>query len=164
MVLQDGASRCLAYGYVACPQQWQLYAEITHTHLYAYHLLFAAVDRVTALSENDGSTAPTKFMRGSVDCATAKSIWLLVIFQLFRSPVLVLNSEFRRWRLKRNSSCAPGEITTDQFLDKIKDLLYLTCDMGDETFSVCMKALAAINWQIPLRYSLESTEVHRRVI
>jgi hypothetical protein len=87
------------------------------------------------------------------------SIWLLVIFQLFRSPVLVLNSEFRRWRLKRNSSCAPGEITTDQFLDKIKDLLYHTCDMGDDTFSVCMKALTAINWQIPLRYSLESTEV-----
>ena len=98
-------------------------------------------------------------MLGDVDPSTAVSIWLLVLFQLFRSPVIILNAEIRRWRLKKNAGVAAGEITTNRFFELVTELLYLTCDMGSDSFAECMKALVAINWQIPLRYSLESTEV-----
>lgn len=182
--MQDAASRCLAYGYLACSNIWVYYSHTTSSHLYAYIITHVAVNRIRGLAaaprpssvnledsfsdlrvsstesfEPLSSPVKKRTMRGDVDPDTAMSIWLLVLFQLFRSPILILNKEFRRWRLKRNSSCVEGEITTDQFLESVTDLLYMTCDMGADAFAECVKALAAINWQIPLRYSLESTEV-----
>ena len=168
--LQDGASRCLAYGYVACPLMWLHYSQRMTSHQYAYRLMEVAVTRVQALIDvscvsgvdiiEDYAARPlTGQMLGEVDPPTAVSIWLLVLFQLFRSPVVILNAEFRRWRLKRNAGVASDEITTDRFLQFVRELLVLSSSMTKKSFSVCMKALVAINWQIPLRYSLESTEV-----
>lgn len=113
-------------------------------------------------------------MIGATDVATTIAVWLLLLFEIFRAPSRLIGDDFRRRRIAllgmssrtstTASSSSPSEeldkmSTTENFLEMVSDLLSLSDKLKESSYLSCIKVIAAINWQIPSKDLVGSTEV-----
>ena len=194
-MLKDGASRCLAYGFMAYPLLWSTYSKLNPSIDHICAVLGSSSVRIKALLAMPPESRPSvpyvgfderdvedynmtnmeEFddaevvkgpydMEGSVDSSTAVSIWLLVLFQMIRSPSRVIADSF----LSRDSDGVDtrdsygDEMSTasvDDILQAVTDILLASNTMKEDAYLQCVKVVAAINWQVPSKDHMGSSEV-----
>jgi len=106
------------------------------------------------------------YMEGSTDSATTVAIWLLMLFQMFRVPTRLLGDEFRARRAQVQNVDSSGtqpqctaHPTTDKFLSMLAELLFSSDHMKEDSYLLCIKTVAAVNWHLPAQINAGSTEV-----
>ena len=143
-----------------------------------YNLTSSSVSHSTSLT-----------MKGSTDILTTISIWLLLLFEIYRTPSRIIGDDFRNRRisllgmnfglgmnttiagtrnktpLKQDSfNLTEGEddFTTnpiEKFLGMIIELLNLSKKFKEDSYLLGIKVITAINWQVPTKDLVGSTEV-----
>lgn len=102
-------------------------------------------------------------MEGAVDSSTAVSIWLLMLYQMFRSPCLIIRDKFLSERQEEGSQYSPhgddDEGSVDQILQIVTDILLCSNDMKEAAYLQCIKFVAAMNWQVPYRDTSATSDV-----
>lgn len=130
-------------------------------------------------------------MQGSTDVSTTIAIWLLLLFEMYRTPSRVIGDDFRNRRisllgmnlglglsssnsnlsknsklqLKQQDSFTQGDEDglnsnpTEKFLEMVSELLNLSKKFKETSYILCIKVIAAMNWQIPTKDIVGSTEV-----
>jgi hypothetical protein len=191
-ILQDGASRCFAYGFMAYPSMWVAYAKLNPTIDHIYSVMNSAVLRIKELlalppeskpsvpyagfdardvkdfnmenmeefeDEDEDEDSRRKkdpcYMTGSVDSSVAVSIWLLVLFQMFRSATTIIGDEFRNKRSDDGDDV--DDQVVDQVLQSLTDLLVATNGMKEDAYLQCIKVVTALNWQVPKKDPMSDT-------
>ncbi len=104
--------------------------------------------------------------------------YLLFLFQLFVKPNIELGGLIRSFRVTKSKvqpsvlpdeslgsladilpDIVPAKHVVDTFLSSVKSLLYSSVTMKEDSYLLFIKAISALNGQIPLRYLIGSTEV-----
>ena len=103
-------------------------------------------------------------MHGCPDANTMVSIWLLMAFQLCRSNMRQIGDSFRNRRvLKLGLEGEDGEDEsldpTDDLLKKLSELLLCSHKLKEDSYLLLIKVIAAINWQVPEKDLVGSTEI-----
>lgn len=119
-------------------------------------------------------------MVGATDVATTIAVWLLLLFEIYRSPSRLIGDDFRRRRIAllgmnlgtggAGEGVATGVVlsgeedqqtcTMENFLEMVSDLLCLSSKFKESSYLLCLKVIAAINWQVPAKDLVGSTEVY----
>jgi hypothetical protein len=136
------------------------------------------------VTNGEGAAAKGVYeMIGATDVATTIAVWLLILFEIYRSPSRLIGDDFRRRRiaLLGMSLGVPGgaageatgvatgvglsgeedqqRCTMENFLEMVTDLLCLSSKFKESSYLLCLKVIAAINWQVPAKDLVGSTEV-----
>jgi hypothetical protein len=133
------------------------------------------------LSNGEGTAAKGVYeMIGATDVATTIAVWLLLLFEIYRSPSRLIGDDFRRRRIallgmSLDTARGGAVVTTtgeglsgeedqqkcsmENFLEMVSDLLCLSSKFKESSYLLCLKVVAAINWQVPAKDLVGSTEV-----
>jgi hypothetical protein len=109
------------------------------------------------------------YMQGATDSSTAVAVWLLLLSQIFRSNSLLIGTDFRAARLSLSRQLRVTRLgdpsdeeepnMCENFLGMISDLLKMSAKMKEDSYLLTLKVVAAINWLIPTKDLVGSTEV-----
>jgi hypothetical protein len=134
-----------------------------------------------------GDGAGVVDMIGATDVSTTISVWLLLLFELFRAPSRLVGDDFRRRRITMLGMRVGGvggrplsaaltpvtetgtetgagtgdeqKTTIENFLEMVAELLRLSHKLKEGSYLLCIKVIAAMNWQVPAKDLVGSTEV-----